>query len=158
MEKLKNYMIVHRNELGETEWSVPNLELPMDVVIKATCRNNEHYVIVTSSFDDIKFLEAYNVDFNLPSGSISSISFDTEIGKNIYKEHIRNVRSELFPNLDVEYMRALENGNQSKISEIVSKKQQLRDITDMDLSDVTNLNELKSKWPTEILGNSPYEN
>jgi hypothetical protein len=158
MKELKNYMIVHKNEFGEVEWSVPNLELPIDVVVKSTCRNNEHYVLVTSSFDDIRFLGAYGVDFNLPSGSISPISIDIEIAKDMYKQHIRDSREKLFPDLDVKYMKALETGNQTKISEIVSKKQQLRDLTNMDVSDATTLVELKNKWPTEILGNSPYEN
>jgi hypothetical protein len=54
-------------------------------------------------------------------------------------------------------MRALESGNQTKIQEIVQKKETLRNITNMDLSDVTTLSELKAKWPVDILGKSLYE-
>jgi phage shock protein A len=53
-------------------------------------------------------------------------------------------------------MRALETGNQTLIQEIVTKKQQLRDLTNIDFSDVTNSAQLKEKWPTEILGQIPF--
>jgi hypothetical protein len=54
-------------------------------------------------------------------------------------------------------MRALESGNQTTIQEVVEKKQALRDVTDIDFSNVTTPNDLKNKWPTDILGNSPYQ-
>jgi hypothetical protein len=157
MEELKNYMIVHKNEEGNTIWSIPNLELPIKKVVNATCRNNEHYVFITSSLEDFGFATAYDVDFSLPSGSISPILFDVEIAKETFKTHIRNARNELFPDLDVQYMRALESDSQTKAQEIVAKKQILRNLTEMDLSDVSTLSELKDKWPADILGPSLYE-
>jgi hypothetical protein len=81
-----------------------------------------------------------------------------EKAKELFLNKLRRFREDKWSDLDVSYMRALEFGNQSKISEIVFKKEQLRNITDMNLSDVENLNDLKSKWPTELLGKSPYEN
>ena len=54
-------------------------------------------------------------------------------------------------------MRALESDNQTKAQEIVAKKQILRNLTEMDLSDVSTLSELKDKWPANILGSSLYE-
>ena len=81
-----------------------------------------------------------------------------EKAKELFLNKLRRFREDKWSDLDVSYMRALESGNQSKISEIVLKKEQLRNITDMNLSDVENLNDLKSKWPTELLGKSPYEN
>ena len=83
---------------------------------------------------------------------------DIEKAKELFLNKLRRFREDKWSDLDVSYMRALESGNQSKISEIVLKKEQLRNITDMNLSDVKNLNDLKSKWPTNLLGNSPYEN
>jgi hypothetical protein len=71
---------------------------------------------------------------------------------------MREVRDGMFPSLDIEYMRALESGNQTKISEIVTKKQNLRDVTNIDLSNVSNFQELRLKWPVDILGEYPYEN
>jgi hypothetical protein len=83
---------------------------------------------------------------------------DIEKVKELFLNKLRRFREDKWSDLDISYMRALESGNQSKISEIVLKKEQLRNITDMNLSDVENLNDLKSKWPTELLGKSPYEN
>jgi hypothetical protein len=157
MKELENYMIVHKSEEGSTIWSVPNLELPIKTVVNATCRNNEHYVFITSSFEDFGFVSAYDVDFSLPSGSISPILFDVEVAKEIFKNHIRNARNELFPDLDVQYMRALESGNQIKVQQIVEKKEILRNITNINLEMVTTLSELKEQWPVHILGKSLYE-
>jgi hypothetical protein len=157
MKELENYMIVHKSEEGSTIWSVPNLELPIETVVNATCRNNEHYVFITSSFEDFGFVSAYDVDFSLPSGSISPILFDVEVAKEIFKTHIRNARNELFPDLDVQYMRALESGNQIKVQQIVEKKEILRNITNINLEMVTTLSELKEQWPVHILGKSLYE-
>jgi hypothetical protein len=55
-------------------------------------------------------------------------------------------------------MRALESANETKLSEIVTKKQNLRDVTNIDLSNVSNFKELQLKWPVDILGENPYEN
>ena len=81
-----------------------------------------------------------------------------EKAKEIYLNKLRRFREDKWGDLDVQYMKSLETGNQTNISEIVAKKEQLRNLPNMDLSDVTTLNELKSRWPIEILGNSPYEN
>lgn len=87
-----------------------------------------------------------------------ALIINIEKAKEIYLKKIRKVREEKWGDLDVQYMKALETGNQSKISEVVGKKEQLRNLTNVDLSNITTLSQLKSMWPTEILGNSPYEN
>lgn len=155
-EELKNYMIVHKNENLETLWTIPNLELPMEVVINSTIRNAEKYLLVTQSLENFYFLDSYELDWNLPTGSISGIFVNIEKASNKFIELIRNVRLPILQKLDVDYIKSLEFGNQTLTSEIVSKKEQLRDITNIDLSDVTNLNELESKWPTELLGDYPF--
>jgi hypothetical protein len=80
------------------------------------------------------------------------------IAKEIFLDFLRNARIPLFSELDVQFMRALEQGNQSLSTEIGGKKQVLRDITTMDLSTATDLETLKLLWPTEILGPSPFKN
>ena len=81
-----------------------------------------------------------------------------EKAKEIYLNKLRRFREDKWGDLDIQYMKSLETGNQTNISEIVAKKEQLRNITNIDLSKITTISELKSQWPTEILGNSPYEN
>ena len=103
------------------------------------------------------FFKSYEFDWNLETGNETTAIFNLEIAKEIHLEHIRKKRSKIFPELDIEFMIALENGNQSKMQEISIKKQALRDITNIDFSNVTTAAELKNKWPTDVLGNSPYE-
>jgi hypothetical protein len=87
-----------------------------------------------------------------------AFSINMDKAKEIHLTKIRQVRSEMFPKLDVDFMKALETGNTELSAEIGAKKQQLRDITGMDLENVSDLNSLRNTWPTELLGNSPYEN
>jgi hypothetical protein len=83
-----------------------------------------------------------------------ALVLNIEKAKQIFIEKIRRFREDELPKLDIQYIRTLELGNDT--TEIVSKKQQLRDLPNIDLSDVTNLTQLKAKWPTELLGDSPF--
>ena len=85
-----------------------------------------------------------------------AFSINMDKAKEIHLKKIRQVRSEMFPKLDIDFMKALETGNTQTSTEIGSKKQQLRDITGMDLENVSDLDSLKNTWPTELLGDSPY--
>lgn len=76
---------------------------------------------------------------------------------DIHKAKIRKKREELFKNLDVQFMRALEQGNSELAAEIGSKKQALRDATNVDISGITTLDELKATWDENILGETPYK-
>lgn len=90
------------------------------------------------------------------------IGIDIEKAKEIHKNHIRVVRQPLLEQKDVEYMRALELGDQAKVAQVVSEKQQLRDatqivtnaeITGTTVTEVTT--ELKQIWNEELLGTNP---
>jgi hypothetical protein len=54
-------------------------------------------------------------------------------------------------------MKVLEQGNTILAAEIGSKKETLRNLPNADLSGITNIDELKSNWNIEILGESPYK-
>jgi hypothetical protein len=116
------------------------------------------FLLCESYAEHSMFYESYELDWTLEFGSVSPLIFDIEKAKTKFIEDIRNSRVLYLSNLDVYYMKALESGNQTTISDIITKKQQLRDLPTMDLSDVTTLSELINKWPTELIGNSPYEN
>lgn len=83
-----------------------------------------------------------------------SLTINIEKAKIVFISKLRRFREDELPKLDIEYMRALELGNPT--TNIVTKKEQLRNLPNIDLSDVTNLDELKAKWPTELLGDSPF--
>jgi hypothetical protein len=74
----------------------------------------------------------------------------------VLKSQIRAKRIDLFNNLDVQYMRALESGNTELQSEIVAKKEILRNITDINIDSVTSRDELIALWPEDILGTNPF--
>lgn len=70
-----------------------------------------------------------------------TISINLDKAKNLKKESLRNERKPLLEQLDVDYMRAQEAGNDT--SSIVQKKQQLRDITNS-VDSCTTVEELKA--------------
>ena len=59
-----------------------------------------------------------------------------EKAKEIYLNKLRRFREDKWGDLDIQYMKSLETGNQTNISEIVAKKEQLRNITNIDLSEI----------------------
>jgi hypothetical protein len=84
------------------------------------------------------------------------LNINVDKALEVHKEKIRKRREELFKDLDVKFMRALEVGNTALSVEIGLQKQTLRDITDIDVSNITTLDELKALWNEELLGPSPY--
>ena len=85
------------------------------------------------------------------------ITEDLTAAKNLFKEKIREVRKLLLEELDVEYMKALEAGDNSAQTTAKNKKQALRDApASSDITNASNITELKAAWDTSILGSSPY--
>ena len=85
------------------------------------------------------------------------LNIDVNRALDVHKKQIRTKREILFKDLDVQFMRALEVGNTTLAAEIGAKKQALRDITDIDISNITTLDELKALWNVELLGETPYK-
>lgn len=90
------------------------------------------------------------------------IGINIDKAKEIHKNLIRNVRNPLLQEKDVEYMRALEIGDTNKVAEIVSTKQELRDVTqivdNVEIQGVTVqevTEELKQVWNENVLGTNP---
>lgn len=72
----------------------------------------------------------------------------------IWKDKWRNARGAKLSELDVDFLRAVEAGDTSKQAEVATKKNTLRDVTDMDLSKVKTTANLKKMWPA-CLGDKP---
>ncbi len=78
--------------------------------------------------------------------------------KELQKERFRQVRKPLLEALDVDYQRADEAGDASKKTEIATKKQALRDVTNNTaLNDATSEAEVRAVWDTSVLGERPTE-
>jgi flagellar motor switch/type III secretory pathway protein FliN len=84
------------------------------------------------------------------------LKINLEKALEIHKTKIREKRESVFKDLDIQFMKALEQGNTTLSAEIGAKKQALRDITDIDISNISTLDELKQIWDVELLGESPY--
>jgi hypothetical protein len=143
---------------NEIKWTALNEETVEFVISNVIPSGSKYLYMYNDSDIDHSFTFCYDFNFEDDNGTIGIPTFDIEKGKDILLGLIRRKRNKMFSDLDIEYMRALEGGNQTTIQEIVAKKQALRDVTDIDFSNVTTPTDLKEKWPTNILGNSPYEN
>ena len=78
--------------------------------------------------------------------------------KELQKERFRQVRKPLLEALDIDYQRADEAGDASKKTEIATKKQALRDVTNnTTLNDASSATEVRAVWDTDVLGARPAE-
>ena len=78
--------------------------------------------------------------------------------KELQKERFRQVRKPLLETLDIDYQRADEAGDASKKTEIATKKQALRDVTNNTaLNDATSEAEVRAVWDASVLGERPAE-
>ena len=78
--------------------------------------------------------------------------------KELQKERFRRVRQPLLEALDIDYQRADEAGDASKKTEVATKKQALRDVTNNTaLNDATTEAEVRAVWDTDVLGARPTE-
>ena len=84
-------------------------------------------------------------------------TLNLEKAKEIWLNYYRKARKPILTELDVKFMRAFEMGDTQLMDEIKIKKQQLRDITLMDLSSIQHPDDLRNIWP-DILGENPYSN
>jgi hypothetical protein len=86
------------------------------------------------------------------------IKVNLDKAKEIHKNNLRAARSEEFKSLDVDFMKAVEQSNNEKMTEISSKKQELRDITTAEeIVSASSVDELKSHWPDVLSMSNPYE-
>ena len=78
-----------------------------------------------------------------------SLKIDMPAAREIWKDRIRSARAPKLQDLDVEFMRAVEAGTETKT--IAAKKQALRDLTkDPGIEAATTPEELKAVWPAEL--------
>ncbi len=108
-------VIVYKTEIGISV-------LPKTKDYKKFIPEGVEYKIVDRSElpKDRTFRNAWNYD----------LKEDIIKSKEIWKEKLRGDRKPILEALDVEYMKALESGDNTLQADIVAQKQVLRDITD----------------------------
>jgi hypothetical protein len=78
------------------------------------------------------------------------ITINMEKARDVHRDRMRFARKPMFADLDIEFQRAFETG--ADTSEIVAKKQALRDVTiDPAIEAAQTPDELRAVWP-DILG------
>ena len=90
------------------------------------------------------------------------IGINLNKAKEIHKDMIRGVRNPLLEKEDVTFMRAVEADDTAAKTASATRKQQLRDVTNIvdsatiTATDVTGVtNELKQVWDVGVLGDNP---
>lgn len=76
---------------------------------------------------------------------------DMARAREIHRDRLRKMRKPMLNDLDVEYMKALEASDNSKLQEITKKKQALRDVTtDKLIEDAKTPDELEAAIPAAL--------
>lgn len=79
-----------------------------------------------------------------------TVTIDMSKAKEIWRDKIRQTRTEKFKDLDVQYQRADEDGDTEAKSAIVAAKKVLRDApNDPAIDAATTIGDLKKVWPFE---------
>lgn len=82
--------------------------------------------------------------------STEGIQVDMNQAKEIQKDRWRAARKLAMADLDIAFMKALEQNDEAKLAEIAQKKQELRDITKTDLSKIKTPEALKEAIPEPL--------
>lgn len=115
--------------------------IPVGLTAEELLKQDPESIIVDSSDIDDKFIF---VDAMILNGN--QISFYLPKAKEIQKDRFRFARKPILEKLDIEFMKALESGNTQKVQEIATKKQELRDVTNIPLPD--DIEGIKNTWPS----------
>ena len=120
----------------------PNCELTIEEIAKKDVPDGVEYKIVDDSEIaklDRKFRGAFVCDKDM------NPVIDLEKAKDVWKDKIRLKRGPALLDLDVQYMRALESGNDTE--NIVKAKQELRDLpASSDIDNAKSIEDLENVW------------
>ena len=125
--------------------AVPAPGISVDYVIQNDMPSNAEYRVVDSAMipPDRTFRNAWGMDCEV----------DMDKAKEIWIDKIRVVRNQRLKELDIAWMKAMENGESKEASDIAAVKQSLRDITDRkDIHKCKTANSLKKYWPQILEG------
>lgn len=159
---LLDIVIIHNNQENEFAITYPNAEcgLCLQEIIDLSIPSDKKYSVI-SEFDlptDYTYFGAWLYDEEL-----GKVSIDIEKAKEIQKENIRIVRKHLLEKEDVIFMRAVETGDVLEQQSSASRKQILRDITELvDNIQITGSTvdeisfQIESTWDENLLGENLF--
>lgn len=103
----------------------PTGELPVDELVRRHVDTKKPYKVMDPAElpnEDNDFFEAWQL-------AEDRVSVNMGLAKEIHRKHLRAERTARFSALDVQFMRAVEQGDADAQREIAAKKQKLRDIS-----------------------------
>lgn len=112
----------------------------IEQLLNAVPEGAEHIVVNRSSIPkDRYFRDAWDI-----VGGKLVVDIDT--AKEIQRDHWRKLREPIIKRLDLQFMKALESGDEKLINEVTAKKNALRDVTNTPLPN--NLKKIKATIPS----------
>lgn len=136
VQQLRDGKITITSISSETTFERVIASLPEDVTA---------FVIDSSNLpQDTTFFNAWELDGE-------EVVINLTKAKEIWKDKLRQARKPVFEKLDIEYIKALENEDNSKAKQIISIKRQLRDITiSKELANAKTIEAVKAFWPSVL--------
>jgi len=123
-------------------YPIQNSNFSYSDIIKKTIPENTEYAFLNNDIKiDQYFFDAYEYK---EGKAVLNLDKAKEIQKNKWREK----RKKLFEKFDIEFMLALEQGDVEKQKIIALKKQELRDVTKIELPDDPEY--IKEFWPNAI--------
>lgn len=121
-----SYVVVFENPEDSNRICImtPTGEVSTDELIRLQIDITKPYKIMLNTelpYEDDVFFEAWKLIND-------TIIIDLEKSKEIHRNILRQERTKLFSDLDIQFMRAIEQGDTIKQQEISTKKQKLRDL------------------------------
>jgi hypothetical protein len=114
-----------------------------EVDLLEAAQNLDSRIYDESQLPDREFINAWTIDATI----------DLERAKEVWRNKMRPVRDARLKQLDLEWMRAMEQQDYQAAAKVVVKKVELRDITKRDeLKYAKTLDQVKAFWPEVLNG------
>jgi hypothetical protein len=112
-------------------------------LLQAAAENPDAKIYDQSELPEAQFIDACTIDATI----------DLELAKDVWRNKMRPIRNERLKQLDVDWMRAMEEGDYKEAAKVIAKKVELRDVTKRDeLKYAKTLDEIKAFWPAVLNG------
>lgn len=120
----------YKDNMSESDKdSLLNYVISNDIPKLPNGQSRKYFIIERSQLPDRKYLKnSWKVN-----ETTGGIYLDKTLSTNHKKQQFRTLRKPLLEKLDVDFMRALENGDTNLVNTIKQKKQELRDITTINM-------------------------
>lgn len=145
-------VVVYQNQDGTCSVIYPAPGFSVESVVASSVPANTQYVVIDNA--DIPQNRKYRGAWKANTET-NQLEFDMTKAKEIHKTHLRKARKPILDDLDVEYIKADEQGNTALKMEIANTKNILRNITiNSSINTAQTITQLMNVWPT-ILGTNP---